>query len=161
VLILETRVIEDPFGQLGISLGLWNFKRAPRSATVSGGPRLDTGARENAHEIHRHPSIAPQTNGDGTPVLNPNCGYHLADGVTLDPARCAVNTGTQYGSGTGKLAAISAEYDTSLARILWHPRNFDGRGLTCASPLRASFTRRWRPTTPLHKRHRLLRRSGD
>ena len=31
-------------------------------------------------------------------------------------------------NGTGKLAAVSAEYDTSLARILWYPRSFDGRG---------------------------------
>jgi len=29
--------------------------------------------------------------------------------------------------GNGQLAAISAEYDMSLARILWYPRTFDGR----------------------------------
>lgn len=29
--------------------------------------------------------------------------------------------------GTGKVQAISAEYDTSIARILWAPRAFDGR----------------------------------
>jgi hypothetical protein len=29
--------------------------------------------------------------------------------------------------GNGKLGAISAEYSFSIARILWHPRTFDGR----------------------------------
>lgn len=31
------------------------------------------------------------------------------------------------GTGSGKVAAVSAEFNTSLARIAWHPRNFDGR----------------------------------
>lgn len=31
------------------------------------------------------------------------------------------------GRGTGKMAAVSAEFNTSLARIAWHPRPFDGR----------------------------------
>jgi hypothetical protein len=30
-------------------------------------------------------------------------------------------------NGTGQVAVISAEYDTSIARILWYPRGFDGR----------------------------------
>jgi hypothetical protein len=30
-------------------------------------------------------------------------------------------------TGTGKVAAVSAEFNTSLARIMWHPRPFDGR----------------------------------
>ena len=29
--------------------------------------------------------------------------------------------------GNGQLAAVSAEYSLSVARILWHPRPFDGR----------------------------------
>jgi hypothetical protein len=33
----------------------------------------------------------------------------------------------EAGTGTGKVAAISAEFNTSLARIAWHPRNYDGR----------------------------------
>jgi hypothetical protein len=34
--------------------------------------------------------------------------------------------GTQ-GNGTGRYGVLSAQWDFSLARILWHPRNFDGR----------------------------------
>jgi hypothetical protein len=38
-----------------------------------------------------------------------------------------VGSATGPGTGTGKVAAISAEYNMSLARIMWHPRPFDGR----------------------------------
>ncbi len=31
------------------------------------------------------------------------------------------------GRGTGKVVAVSAEYNMSLARMTWHPRPFDGR----------------------------------
>jgi hypothetical protein len=31
-------------------------------------------------------------------------------------------------TGTGKVAGLSAEYDMSLARILWYPQPFDGNG---------------------------------
>jgi hypothetical protein len=31
-------------------------------------------------------------------------------------------------SGTGKVVAVSAEFDTSLSRLLWYPRSFDGNG---------------------------------
>jgi hypothetical protein len=33
----------------------------------------------------------------------------------------------QNSQGNGQLAAVSAEYDFSVARMLWHPRSFDGR----------------------------------
>ena len=33
-----------------------------------------------------------------------------------------------YSRGTGKVAAVSAEYDLSLARVLWYPQPFDGNG---------------------------------
>ena len=31
-------------------------------------------------------------------------------------------------NGTGKLVGVSAEYDLSLARLLWYPQSFDGNG---------------------------------
>ncbi len=31
-------------------------------------------------------------------------------------------------NGNGRVMAVSAEYDTSIARLLWYPRGFDGRG---------------------------------
>jgi hypothetical protein len=34
----------------------------------------------------------------------------------------------RYQSGTGKFYALSAQYDFSLANLLWHPQPFDGRG---------------------------------
>lgn len=44
-----------------------------------------------------------------------------------DMLRDYVGSVEGVGTGTGKVAAISAEYNMSLARIAWHPRPFDGR----------------------------------
>jgi hypothetical protein len=38
-----------------------------------------------------------------------------------------LGTGTSGQGGTGTVAALSAEWDFSMARIMWHPRSFDGR----------------------------------
>jgi hypothetical protein len=38
-----------------------------------------------------------------------------------------LGTGTAGTGGTGKVLALSAQWDFSAARIMWHPRNFDGR----------------------------------
>jgi len=38
-----------------------------------------------------------------------------------------LGTGSTGEGGTGKVLALSAQYDFSVARILWHPRSFDGR----------------------------------
>jgi len=58
---------------------------------------------------------------------------------TIDWTQGARETINKYlgteGSGTGKLAAITAQYDFSLASVLWHPQSFDGRG----ADLRASI----------------------
>jgi hypothetical protein len=32
------------------------------------------------------------------------------------------------GNGSGRITALSAEYDLSLARLLWYPQPFDGNG---------------------------------
>jgi hypothetical protein len=116
VLVLETRWIADPWGQIGLSLGYWNFDHA---ASVGNGIwwGLDwtQGAREMLLKFIATPSIAPSLNPDGTYLLD-------------DTTHLPTNTGRQFGSGTGKLTAASFEWATSLARILWYPRNFDGRG---------------------------------
>lgn len=86
--LAEARWLDDPWGQVGLTAGLWNFDRA---ASVGDGIwwGLDwtQGAREMINKF-----------------LGPNSG------------------------GSGKVGAISAEFDTSLARILWYPRGFDGNG---------------------------------
>jgi hypothetical protein len=115
VLVLESRWLADPYGQLGLSLGYWNFDKA---ASVGNGIwwGLDwtQGAREMLVKYISLSSVPLNYNADGTVALN-GSGFPN-------------NMPVQGGTGTGKLAAISAEYDTSLARILWYPRNFDGRG---------------------------------
>ncbi|HWA71302.1 MAG TPA: hypothetical protein VG937_03155 [Polyangiaceae bacterium] len=56
------------------------------------------------------------------------------DGVwwTVDWTQGARETTNNYlglhSGGTGKFFAISAQYDFSLASVLWHPQPFDGRG---------------------------------
>jgi hypothetical protein len=86
--LAEARWVQDPYGQVGVTAGLWNFDHA---ASVGDGIwwGLDwtQGAREMINKF-----IGP------------------------------------YSTGTGKVAAVSAEYDTSIARILWYPRSFDGNG---------------------------------
>jgi hypothetical protein len=115
VLVLETRWLADPYGQLGLSVGFWNFDHA---ASVGNGIwwGLDwtQGSREMLTKFIATPSVAPNLNPDLTYSLN-------SDGTPQ-------NVGRQYGTGTGKLLAVSAEYDASIARILWYPQNFDGRG---------------------------------
>jgi hypothetical protein len=38
-----------------------------------------------------------------------------------------LGTGNSGDGGTGKVLALSAQWDFSAARIMWYPRNFDGR----------------------------------
>lgn len=38
-----------------------------------------------------------------------------------------LGTGSSGTGGTGKVLALSAQWDFSAARIMWHPRSFDGR----------------------------------
>jgi hypothetical protein len=50
-------------------------------------------------------------------------GIDWTQGATTQVAKFIGDKNT----GTGKYAVVSAQWDFSLARILWHPRNFDGR----------------------------------
>jgi hypothetical protein len=100
--IAETRWQADPYGQLGISFGLWNF----------------------AHAYSLSPSATGAQNGVASVTDAIWWGIDWTQGSRdfiykfLGPS----------GRGHGNIAVISAEYDTSIARILWYPRGFDGRG---------------------------------
>jgi hypothetical protein len=85
--VLELRGVFDPFGQLGISTGYWDFKNAE---TVHDGIFWGIGWTAGGREMVNN-------------FVGPDSG------------------------GNGKLGAISAEYSFSIARMLWHPRAFDGR----------------------------------
>jgi hypothetical protein len=96
--IAEAHWQADPYGQLGLSFGLWNFTHAysmpPSGSGVSSvtdaiwwGIDWTQGSRDFIYKY-------------------------------LGPS----------GRGHGNIAVISGEYDMSLARILWYPRGFDGRG---------------------------------
>jgi hypothetical protein len=83
----EARWLADPWGQVGVSGGLWNFDNAASvSDGVWWGLDFSQGSRDMINKF-------------------------------IGPAS----------TGTGKFAFVSAEYDTSIARILWYPGDFDGR----------------------------------
>jgi hypothetical protein len=103
--LAEARWIADPWGQVGITAGLWNFDNA---ASVGDGIWWGLDWTQGAREMI-------------TKYLGANS------------------------AGTGKVAAISAEYDTSLARILWYPRSFDSRGPDLRLALAGIFE--WTPET--------------
>jgi hypothetical protein len=86
--LAEGKWIADPWGQLGVTAGLWNFDHA---ASVGDGTWWGLDWTQGAREM-----------------INKYLG--------------------PYSGGNGKVFALSAEFDTSLARILWFPRSFDGRG---------------------------------
>ena len=129
VLLLETRYVASPFGQLGVTFGFWNFDDANRvhdsiwwglDWTKGGTDMLrDYIGLGGAPTGFCYPPIDPVTNmsiGDPTACQNPN----QVEGQPMDGAPVLT------ANGSGKLFAISAEYDTSLAQQLWHPRPFNG-----------------------------------
>lgn len=124
VAILETRYVASPFGQLGVSFGFWNF--------------------ENANHVHDGIWWGLDWTKGGTDMLRDYIGLGgipngqcsppaAATGVVAgEPAPCTGDplvdgAPVQISNGNGKLFAISAEYDTSIAQLLWHPRPFNGQ----------------------------------
>ncbi len=99
--IAETHWQADPYGQIGFSAAWWNFTHAYSS-------------------LHRP---------DNTQTFS-----SVTDGIwwAIDWTQGSRDFILKYlgpsGRGNGNLAVISAEYDTSIARMLWYPRGFDGRG---------------------------------
>jgi hypothetical protein len=122
VLLLETRYVASPFGQLGVTFGFWNFDDANRvHDSIWWGLDWTKGGTDMLRD---YIGLGGAPTGFCYPVP-------VAGIVVGEPVRC---TGTNDGAplldanGTGKLFAVSAEYDTSLAQQLWHPRPFNGTG---------------------------------
>jgi hypothetical protein len=123
VAILETRYMASPFGQLGMSFGFWNFDNANH---VHDGIWWGLDWTKGGTDMLRdYIGLGGAPNGLCNPIADAN-GI-----VTGEPFACTGDatidgTPVQIANGTGKLFAISAEYDTSLAQHLWHPRPFNG-----------------------------------
>jgi hypothetical protein len=96
--IAEAHWQADPYGQLGISFALWNFTHALSS------------------------------NFNGPPAPSVTDGIWWGIDWTQGSRDFIFKYLGPSGRGHGNVAVISAEYDTSIARILWYPRGFDGRG---------------------------------
>jgi len=87
IYLAEARLISNPWGQLGVSGGLYNFLHA---ASVGDGVWWGIDWTQGAREM--------------------------------------INKFVGSGShGNGKVAVLSAEYDFSVAPILWAPRSFTGQ----------------------------------
>ncbi len=85
--LLEARWLADPYGQVGVTGGLWNFDHAAAvSDGIWWGLDFSQGSRDMINKF-------------------------------IGPAS----------TGTGKFAFVRAEFDTSVARILYYPSDFDGR----------------------------------
>jgi len=124
VAILETRYVASPFGQLGASFGLWNFKDANH---VHDGIWWGLDWTKGGTDMLRdYIGLGGAPNGQCNPIADSNgvvtgAPFPCTGDATVDGAP------VQVANGTGKLFAISAEYDTSIAQLLWHPRPFTGQ----------------------------------
>jgi hypothetical protein len=123
VLLLETRYMASPFGQLGVTLGFWNFDDANRvHDAIWWGLDWTKGGTDMLRD---YVGLGGAPNGLCNPIADAN------GVVTGDPFPCTGDvtrdgTPVLVANGDGKLFAVSAEYDTSLAALLWHPRPFNG-----------------------------------
>lgn len=117
VYILETRYMGTPFGQLGVSFGLWDLEDATHlHESVWWGLDWTKGGADITRDYFGN--------------VGPESGFCAPEpGSMTGPVPCTgIDTETPLlnANGTGQLFAISAEYDTSLAQLLWHPRPFTG-----------------------------------
>lgn len=87
VYIVDSRLLADPYGEIGLSAAFWNFN--------------------DAFAVHDGIWWGIDWTQGGREMLNKFVG----------PAS----------DGNGQLFALSAEYNLSIARLLWYPRTFDGR----------------------------------
>jgi len=110
--LAEARWTSYPWGQVGLSGGLYNFLHA---ASVGDGVWWGIDWTQGAREM---------------------IGKFIGSG--------------SYGNG--KVAVLSAEYDFSVAPILWAPRSFSGQAPDLRVAIAALLTSRLRPTTPCTRR---------
>jgi hypothetical protein len=121
--LLETRYMASPFGQLGVTAAFWNFDDANR---VHDGIWWGLGwTKGGSSMLNDYVGIGGVPTGFCNPIADAN------GVVTGEPFPCTGDLMTDGSpvlapNGDGKLFAISAEYDTSLASLLWHPRPFNG-----------------------------------
>jgi hypothetical protein len=123
--LLETRYVASPFGQLGVTFAFWNFKDANHvhDAIWWG---LDY-TKGGADMLSRYLGLGGAPNGQCNPIADPN-GLVIGQPFNCTGDPTVDGTPVQQDNGTGKLFAISLEYDTSIAQLLWHPRPFNGQG---------------------------------
>jgi len=121
--ILETRYVASPFGQLGLSLALWDFKNANH---VHDGIwwGLDW-TKGGADMLRDYVGLGGRPNGYCNPIADTNgvvtgASFPCTNDPTIDGAPVL------EANGDGKVFALSTEYDTSVSQLLWHPRPFNG-----------------------------------
>lgn len=149
VLILETRYQGTPFGQLGVSFGFWNFDEATR---IHDGIWWGLDWTKGGMDMLRdYVGLQPLPNGEcdpqpameGGPIVGEE--FPCTGDPTVDGAPVLIP------NGDGKLFAISAEYDTSLAQHLWHPRPYNGTAPDVRLALAAAFHWTLQTDDPLFK----------
>jgi hypothetical protein len=133
VLLLETRYMASPFGQLGVTFGFWNFNDANH---VHDGIWWGLDWTKGGTDMMRDyvglgglpTGLCNVTDPANAPILSEQFPPLVV--VPGEPFPCTgspnLETPVLIPNGDGKLFAVSAEYDTSLAQHLWHPRPFNG-----------------------------------
>jgi hypothetical protein len=127
VAILETRYVASPFGQLGASFGFWSFDGANH---VHDGIWWGLDWTKGGTDMLRdYVGLGGLPTGLCNPSVDPVTGMAIAGAGAIRPCVGDATDGTPVltPNGNGKLFAISAEYDTSIAQLLWHPRPFTGQ----------------------------------
>lgn len=123
VYLLETRYQALPFGQLGVTFGLYDFDDANR---VHDGIWWGLDWTKGGTDMLRdYIGLGGSPTGLCNPIADAN-GVVMGEPFTCTGDAAIDGTPVLLANGTGKLLAISAEYDTSLAQHLWHPRPFNG-----------------------------------
>ncbi len=156
VAILETRYMATPFGQLGASFGFWNFDEANR---IHDGIWWGLDWTKGGMDMLRdYIGLQPLPNGECDPPPpmedQPAIGEEGICGDPIpgtDPQQNYTGAPVLIPNGDGKLFAISAEYDTSLAALLWHPRPFNGTAPDIRLAIAAAFHWTLQTDDPLFK----------
>lgn len=110
-LLAEVHWQENPWGQVGLTGGLYNFDQA---AAVSNGVWWAVDWTQGAREM-----------------INKYLG--------------------PLSQGTGKVAVVGAEYNFSVASMLWHPRSFGGKAPDIRVSIAAMLTRTVATKDPYYK----------
>jgi hypothetical protein len=122
--LLETRYVASPFGQLGLTFAFWNFKDANHvHDAIWWGLDYTKGGSDM---LTKFLGLGGAPNGQCNPIADAN-GLVIGEPFPCTGDATVDGTPVRDANGTGKVFAISAEYDTSIAQLLWHPRPFNGQ----------------------------------